>query len=683
MRDLGNDLKIAARRLRHSPGFALTAVVTLTMAITANLVVFGVLNAAVLRPLNVPHPERLVMLVHKEHGYTNHSYPDYADLASRNKTLSAMAAYRITELGVSTHGAAQRSWSYEVSGNYFDMLGVHAELGRVLHASDEHGPNSAPYVVLSDAFWRSRFGADPGVIGTTVDLNKHPFTIIGVAAPEFHGTELFLWPDLFMPIVNEEQVDGYNFLDKRYNHSLFVVGALQPGLTRQQATDDLNRVAAQMQKVNPVLDDGFGIRLVDPGMFGDELGPAARQFLAGLLFLALLVLAAACVNLASIFAARAADRERELAVRIAIGSSRWRVLRQVLAEAVVLSAIGGVAGAVVAGWLLRILSVWHPIPQYPIHVTVVADARVYGLAVLLAAASGVLPALLTARQIWKTDAMQAMKGTSQPVIRRLSVRDVLLGVQVALCALLVTCALVGVRGMQRSLNASLGFQPRDVTLASMQMKMAGYTDKSAFPVQKHMIEQAQQIPGVTAVGTIDEVPLNAGGSSTPVFRAGTTDFRGSNSVAVAKYYNISPGYLTAAQTRLLAGRDFTWSDDENHPKVAIINQRLAHLLFGNAPAVGRHFTMPGPTDHEVIGVVEDGKYDSMTEEPKPAMFWPLGQYPENDVTLVVRSNRTATEMAGALSTMLTGIDPTLPVNVESWPHALDLALFPSRVATVA
>lgn len=683
MHDLWTDLKIAARRLRHSPGFALTAILSLTMAIAANLVVFGVLNAAILRPINVAHPDRLAMLVHKQPGYTNQSYPDFEDFRTRNKTFSEMAAYRIADVGLSTHGTARKTWMYEVSGSYFDMLGVQPVLGRLFHSSDEHGPNSAPCVVLSEAFWRSRFNGDPGVVGTTVDLNKHAFTVIGVAAPEFHGTELFLWPDLYIPIVNVEQVEGYSFLEKRYQHNLFTIGALKPGVTWQQASGDLNRVAAQMTKENPVLDDQLGIRLVKPGLMGDTLGQPARQFLSGVLLLALLVLAAACVNLASIFAARAADRERELAVRIAIGSSRWRVLRQVLAEAVLLSAGGGAVGALIAGWLLRILSVWRPIPEYPIHVTVAADARVYGLAVLLAAASGILPALLTARQIWKTDAMQAMKGTAQPVLRRLSLRDVLLGVQVALCALLVTSALVGLRGMQRSLHAPLGFEPQGATLAITQMKMAGYTDATALPVQKRMIEQAGQIPGVTAVGTIDEIPLNAGGSTTPVFRAGTTDFRGSNSAAVAKYFNISPGYLQASQMRLIAGRDLTWADDTHHPRIALVNERFAHLLFGDAPAVGKHFAMPGPTDVEVVGVLADGKYDSLTEDAQPAMFWPLGQNPENDVTLVVRSSRSPSEMAAALSSMLEKIDPTLPVTIESWPHALDLALFPARVATVA
>jgi len=687
MFELWNDLRIAARRLRHSPGFVLVAVLSLTMAIAASLVVFGVMNAAILRPLNVAGADRLQMLEQKPHGYISQSYPDYEDLRARNTTFSDMATYRIGEAAVSIQGsAAKKSWMYEVSGSYFDMLGVQPEVGRLFHTSDEHGPNSAPYIVLSDSYWRSHFGGDPRVVGSVVDLNKHPFTVIGVTPAEFHGTELFLWPDFFVPMVNEEQLEGYSFLVKRYNHGLFVIGEMKPGVTLQQASNDLNTVAAQMAKQYPTEDDQFGIRLVTPGLFGDQVGDAARGFLSGVLVLALLVLIAACVNLASIFAARAADRGRELAIRMAIGSSRWRMLRQVLSEAALLSVFGGAAGTFVAAALLRVLSRWRPIAAFPIHVTVAADARVYAIAVLLAAASCILPAMLTARQIWQIDAMQVMKGSATGVFRRLTARDELLGLQVALCALLVTCALVGLRGMNRQLHAPMGFQPEGVVLAETEMKMASYSDESSFPVQKRMIEEASQIPGVTAVGTIDEIPLSTGGSSTPVWREGTQDFRVSNSITTAHFFTISPGLLQAAGTRLVAGRDFTWHDDNTTSHVTLVNETFARTVFGNVhTAVGRRFAEPGRTAtiYEVVGVVEDGKYDSLTEDPQPAMFWPLAQNNENDTTLVVRSNRPPAEITAALQPMLEKLDPSLPVTLQSWPDALALVLFPARVATVA
>jgi len=685
MYELWNDLRIAARRLRHSPGFVLVAVLSLTMAIAASLVVFGVMNAAILRPLNVAGADRLQMLEQKPHGYISQSYPDYQDLRARNTTFSDMATYRIGEAAVSIQGStAKKSWMYEVSGSYFDMLGVQPEVGRLFHSSDEHGPNSAPYIVLSDSYWRAHFGGDPRVVGSVVDLNKHPFTVIGVTPAEFHGTELFLWPDFFVPMVNEEQLEGYSFLVKRYNHGLFVIGEMKPGVTLQQASNDLNTVAAQMAKQYPTEDDQFGIRLVTPGLFGDQVGDAARGFLSGVLVLALLVLIAACVNLASIFAARAADRGRELAIRMAIGSSRWRMLRQVLAEAALLSVFGGAAGTFVAAALLKVLSQWRPISALPIHVTVAADARVYAIAVLLAGASCVLPALLTARQIWQIDAMQVMKGSAAGVFRRLTVRDGLLGLQVALCALLVTCALVGLRGMNRQLHAPMGFQPEGVVLAQTEMKMAGYTDASAFPMQKRMIEEAAQIPGVTAVGTIDETPMSAGGSSTPVWREGARDFRSSNSVMTAHFFTISPGLLQAAGTHLVAGRDLTWHDDSTTSHVTLVNAMFARTLFGSpSAALGKRFTEPGPTTYEIVGVVEDGKYDSLTEDAQAAMFWPLAQNNENDTTLVVRSNRPPAEITAALQPMLERLDPSLPVTLQSWPDALALVLFPARVATVA
>jgi predicted permease len=684
MHEIWTDLKVAMRRLRRSPGFVLTVVLSLTMAIAANLVVLGILRATVSGPAGLAAPDRLWQVVQKPQGFISQSYPDYQDLKTRNKVFTDMLAYRVGEAAVSALGTTRKSWDFEVSGNYFDVLGVRPAVGRFFHASDEHGADSAPYVVLSDGFWRSRFGADPRMIGATVELDKHPFTILGVAPATFHGTELLIWPDFWYPMVNAPEVNGYSYLERRYNHSLSVLGRLKPGVTLQQATENLNAVAAQMVKENPQADDGYGARLVKAGLFGDQIGEAGEKYIAGILLLALLTLAAACVNLASIFAARSADRGRELAVRIAIGSSRWRLLRQVMAEAALLAAGGGAVGALFASWMLHGLSVWRPIAEFPVQMTVEADAVVYVAAVLLAAASAILPAVLTARQIWKTDAMQAIKaGSMQGRTGRLSVRDLLLGLQVALCALLVTCALVGLRGLEKSLHAPLGLEPQEVMLAQSEMKMSGYSDTSALPLQKRLIEEADQIPGVTAAASINEEPLNGGGSTTPVYRAGTTDFRNSNSVTGAKFFSVSPGYLRAAGTRLMAGRDFTWQDDEHSPHVAVINETLAHLLFGNEPAVGKTFTQPGPTDYTVVGVVENGKYDSLGEDARAAMFFPLAQNPDDELTLVVRSRRPQAEIAAALNAMMAKADPTLPVTIESWPEAMALVLFPMRAATVA
>ena len=682
---LSRDVRYALRQLRRSPGFALTAITTLALGIGANVVVFGVLNAIILRPLDIPHVDRLVQIEQQHPGYITQSYPDYVDLRARNTTFSDLAASRMNNVGIAFRGSAQQSWIYEVSGNYFDMLGIQPALGRLFHQSDEHGPNSAPYVVLTDGFWRNRFNADPDIIGATVELDKHPFTVIGVTPRTFNGTELFLWPDFFIPMVNEEQIEGYNYLIKRQNHGIYVFGMLKPGVTPRQATENLIAVAHQMTRENPALDDGLGARLSKPGLLGDLLGGPARPFLAVVMALALLVLAAACVNLAGIFTARSADRARELAIRLSIGSSRGRLLRQILTEAVLISVIGGLAGTVFAVLLLNALTRWQPISQYPIHVTVNPDARVFVLALLLSLISGILPGLLPARQIWKTDAMQAMKsGSSTSVLlRRLTLRDVLLGVQITLCALLVTASLVSLRGMERSLHAPIGFEPRDVTLAFEDLHMAGYSDDSAFPVERRMIDEASRIPGITAAASINNVPLSGGSDDTDVYLEGTADLRPSNSVADAFYFSMSPGYLGAAGTRLLAGRDFTWDDGPSAPKVAIVNETFARRVFGNSPAVGRHFLERDKTRFEVVGVVEDGKYQSLTESPVAAMFFPLSQSHDDSTVLVVRSQLSPPETASALDRMLSGIDSSLPIDLRTWPDNLALVLFPARVATAA
>lgn len=682
---IGRDLHYSFRQLRRSPAFTLTAIVTLAIGIGANVVVFSVLNALILRPLDVPKPAGLYNIVQGPHGYDSQSYLDYLDYRQRNNTFSDMAAYRFLYAGLSTGSAAYKAWFYEVSGNYFDMLGAEPLLGRFFHTNDEHGPNSAPYTVLSEKMWRTRFHSDPAIVGQTVDLNKHPFTVIGVAPASFHGTDIFFWPDLWVPMVDEPEIEGWDMLGKRTAHAVWILGKVKPGVSAQQATDNLNAVAAQLAKLYPVADDKMSARLVQPGLMGDQFGDPTRAFLLALMLLAFLVLLAACANLASIFGARAADRGRELAIRLAIGSSHWHILRQLLLEAICLSILGGICGLLLSGWLLRFLSNWNPMPEFPVHVIVLPDVGVYGLALLLSIGSGLLFGLLPARQVWQTSEAQVIKAgaTGKLIFRRLTSRDLLLGVQIVLCTLLVTASLVALRGMQRSLHAPLGFDPQNVTLALTDMHMAGHSGKEALVLQRRMLDGAAQLPGVTAAGIIDDRPLGAGASSNYVWRQGATDFRTSASLMVPDMFSITPGYLEAAGTRLIAGRDFTWHDDAHSPMVAVVNETFAHRMFGNAPAVGQYFMTGKSESYQIIGVVQNGKYDSLTEDAQPAMFFAQEQRDAGDTTLVVRSQLPSPVIASELSHMLDKLDPNLPTTIQSWPNELDFVLFPARVATGA
>lgn len=685
MTNLLRDLHYALRQLRKSPGFAITAIVTLALGIGANVVVFSVLNALVLRPLNVAQPRNLYNIARKPVGWDTESYPDYQDYRDRNSTFSGIAAYNFEIAGISKSKLAAQSFGYEVSGNYFDLLGIQPVLGRFFHAADEHGPNSAPYVVLSNSFWRNHFNGDPKIVGQTIDLNKHPFTVLGVAPRAFHGTEIFMWPDFWVPMVNEQQIDGFNYLTQRSNHMVWLLGRLKPGITTAQGTENLNAIAARLTKQYPADDDGLSARLVKPGLMGDGLGGAIRGFMTGIMALALLVLLAACANLGSIFAARAADRSRELTIRLAVGSTRGHILRQLLTESVLVSLLGGIAGTFFATTLLQALSRWQPFAAFPVHVTVYPDIKVYVVALILSLGSGIIFGLLPARQIWRTDAAQMMKSgaSALPNFRRFALRDMLLVVQIALCTLLVTASLVALRGMQRSLHAPLGIEPNGVTLATTDLLMGGYSSEQSTEIRKRMIDDAARIPGVIAVGTINHAPPNVSGGDQVVYRMGTADFRFSNAVLDATDFSISPDYLRAAGTVLLAGRDFTWHDDAHAPKVAIVNVAFAHTMFGNSPAVGKQFLLWGGTRVQIVGVVQNGKYHSLTEAQLPAMFFPIAQQPTSNTTLVVRSKLALPEMAADLDRMLTSLDPNLPFRIRSWPDTLAFVYFPAQMATAA
>jgi predicted permease len=681
------DLRFALRLLRKSPGFAAVAVVTLALAIGANAVVFGVLNALILHPLDLPQADTLFMLeFEKDHSGTL-SYPDYLDLRDRNRSFAALTAFSLAQVGLDTGDNPSRAWVYQVTGNYFDELGVPPHLGRVIHASDERGPNSAPYIVLSYGYWHTHFQDDRGVVGRTVRLNKNPFTIIGVAPPDFHGTLVFGDPDFFVPMVNQEQVSGRNVLDARDTDSLFMaLGHVKPGVTPAQAAADVNAIWSDLEKTYPGTHARKNLALAPPSLYGDRLGRPVRAFMTGLLLLAGLILLAACANLGSLFAARAADRTREVALRLALGASRRRILRLLFTEAMLISLLGGAAGLWSSVAVLRALSVWQPFPQLPIRVAVHPDANVYGVALLLAVASGFLFGAVPVRQVLRTDPYEIVKsGSLGAVGRRITLRDLLLVLQIAICAVLVTSSLVALRGLARSLHSNFGFEPRNAMLVETNLSMAGYKAGEVPIMQKRMIDAMETIPGVTSVGLVGQYqPLNGGTTGSMVFTEKTTDLRPSNAVATAFTYSISPEYFQAAGTALLAGRAFSWHDDENSPRVAVVNREFAARIFGSVTdAVGGYYRIPDGTRIQVVGIVEDGKYNKLTEDPRPVMFLPVLQSPLGQAYLVLRSERDPQQLTAAIRATLHSLDPSLPSLIQTWNNGLNLALFPSRMATVS
>jgi predicted permease len=684
---LVQDVRFAVRVLRKSTGFTVAAVVTLALAIGANAVVFGIMDGLLLRPLNVPQWETLWGTMYGTNpGWQ--SYPNYVDLRDRNHSFEDLAAFKFAFTGMDIGKDLSIANGFATTGNYFDVLQIKPYLGHVFHTSDEHGPNSAPYIVLTYAYWHTRFHDDRSVIGRVVQLNKHPFTIIGVAPPSFQGTLLFISPDFFMPIVNQAQVDGEDFLNARgSDHGVFeLMGHLKPGVTAAQATADMNAVAAYLEKAYPKEFAHQNSSLAHEGL--TSFTGSAGAFVAGLMLLAGLILLAACANLGSLFAAHAADRSREVALRLALGSSRNRILRQLLTEAVLISLAGGALGLLGSIVLLRRLSTWQPFAGAPVHFPVSPDARLYVVAVALALLSGFLFGIVPVRQVLRANPYEIVKAGSggSRLGRRITVREILLVVQISICAVLVTSSLVAVRGLIRSLHSNFGFDPRNTMLVSTNLTMAGYSIDRVPAMQKRMIEAMETIPGVEHAGLVNDYPplVYTAGSKTNVFKDETEDLRLSNVAAMPYRYNVSPGYFAAAGTTLLAGRSFSWHDDKSAPPVAVVNRDFAGKMFGSVSnAIGRYYKLLDGKRVQVVGVVENGKYAVITEDQQPAMFAPFLQSPLSQAYIVVRSHRDPQQLAAAMRSKLLELDSGLPVDTKSWSTLLAVVLFPSRMATMS
>ena len=684
------DVRFAFRQLRKSPGFAFAAVATLALTIGANTVVFAVLNALVLRPLNVPDAKSIYIVGHAHSIWGYESYPNYLDLRDRNRSFEALAGDNITQAGLDTGKNPSQAFLIEASGNYFDVLGLQPYLGRFFHAADEHGPNSAPYVVLSYAGWQEHFEGDRGVVGRTVLLNKHPFVIIGVAPPGFVGTFIAFSPELFVPVNSGLESD--ELLNQRANRWMSeLVGRLKPGVTSAQADADLNAIGSLLGKTYPDVEDPnlLTFKLQRPGV-ASAFGGAIKAFLAGLMLMAGLILLAACANLGSLFAARAADRSREVALRLALGARRTRILRQLLTEALLVSLAGGAVGLSGSVVLLRAISAWRPFPEFPMNLPLNPDANVYALALLLAVVSGFLFGIVPVRQVLRTDPYQVIKSasagsTSAARGGRLRLRDVLLVMQIAVCAVLVTSSIVAVRGLVRSMHTRLGIDPHNTLLVDTDPHMAGYKDSQVPALQRRMIDSLKALPGVAQVGLVSSPPLKMGWDDVDIFTVETSDLRPSNAATDAIFFSASPDYFQAAGTALLKGRVFTWHDDQSAPHVAVINQEFARRLFGSAAqAIGGHFRTKEGGRIQVVGVVEDGKYTAnVAEAPQNAIFVPILQSPRTDTWLVVRSSGGALQLGAVIRSKLHDLDSGLPCFIQTWSEEMNGAFFASRMATLS
>jgi len=682
LEDLAKDLVYACRLLTRSPGFTLTAVLSLALGIGANTTVFSVLNALVLKPLPVAAPDRIYSV--NTSGRPSNSFPNYREIRDRNQVFESLFSYRIMQVALDDQGGAHRVWGFLVTGNYFETLGIQPAIGRFFTPAEDMHPGASPYAVLSYTCWQNRFGGDPEIAGKEIHVNGRPYTVLGVAPRGFHGTEVFYWAEIWVPMMMQPQIEGNSWLDSPGTFDAWIAGRLKPGVGVGQAEANLKTIAAQLARERPV-NEGMQLTLSAPGMGGSMGREPTRAFTGGLMLLASLVLFAACANLAALLTARAADRERDMAIRVSIGAGRGRLVRQLLTESLLISTVGGAAGSATAVVLLRMLSQWRAPLGFPVQFDVTADWRVFLFAFAAAIATGILFGVGPAHRAWKTDPALSLKGLAAPVAgRRWTARDALLPVQIALCCVLVTASLVAVRGLMRSFQTPLGFMPDGATVVSYDVGLAGYDRNRGRLFHERALEAVAHLPGVESAAYSSSVPLSIDQSNATVYSEKTTDFRPKNGFGPTYYY-VSPGYFRTAGARLLAGREFNQRDDRKSPLVAIVNRAFAQRVTGTVDAVGQRFHL-GPSKDltEIVGVVEDGKYETLTETPKAALFLRVLQSYSATNVLMVRSRRPGSELAAEMRQAIGRLDPHLPVyGAGGLREMLGLVYLPMRAAVIA
>jgi predicted permease len=690
------DLRFAIRQMRRSPGFALTAVFTLALAITANVIVFGVLQALILRSIDVPHPDQVMTLARKDDPYPFFAYPEVRDVRDGNTVFSAVAADMIQNFGLEANGTTRPVWGAEVSGQYFEVVGIKPFLGRLLNRADDDHPGASEAVVLSFPAWKTDFAADPNIVGKTVRLNKHPYTIVGVAQEGFYGTEKMGSLDLFVPMSNEASLDGVDWLETRSEEHVYSIVRIKDGVTMPQVQAELDTIAARVKQQYPKDEEKLTFKLTRPGLMGDFFGAPARGFLAGVLGLAGIVLLAACANLGGLFAARTADRTREIAIRMAIGSSRWRVVRQIMAEAIVISIFGGACACGLAWTVLAGLANWHPPSEYPVKfLAIEPQPSLILMGLLISVLAGAVFGVMPLRQIFNTDPNDAIKsGNQSSGGRRWALRDVLLAAQVALCCVTVTAAFVSLRGLGKAMTMNMGINPQHAVLTKFELSQAGYSNEAADRFQRQLLERVSSLPGVEGAGYGSTTPLSMDITDSDVFAQQATDFKPSHRAFEADDYWVSPGYFTAIQTPLLSGRDVSFDDTAKSPAVAVVNREFARRLFRladshSADAVGRYFKDTSGHQIQIVGIVADGKYFSLTEDQAPAAFFPISQGLTGHTSFIVRtrpdsSDAATIDMSATVRKLIHDLDPAIPVRVSGpWKNQLGLTFFVAQVATVA
>jgi len=682
---LRQDLTYSFRRLSRSPGFVFAVILSIGLGIAANATIFSMVSRFVFWPAPVADPSTL-MAIHTTHDgdrcCNNFSWPIYTDLRDQAQSFSGVAAYyELLPASIGGHGEPERVWGQAATSNFFSVAQVRMSLGRGFLPSEEH----LPVIVLSHRLWQRRFASDPEILGKSIPLSGHTFTVVGVALPGFRGLDLILDPEFWVPLGNVEQLaTSIPSRSARDYHWLAVIARLKPGITQFQAAAELVTVAQRFAKAYPATDKGGGFLMGQAGSLPPRDKSTVLLFLAALSFVVLLVLGIACANVANLLLAQAAGRRREMAVRIALGATRSQLLRQMLVESLLLALGGGVFGAMLALWATSALSAFRLPAPVPLDLSISVDWRVQLYSFALSVGAGLLfgfvPAWIASRPILAS-ALKGEDGLTRPG-RLLSLRDVLVVSQIVMCLVLLCATGLFLRSLEQAVGIDIGFRSHNVLMLSVDPRVHGYTAERTAQFLEQLQGRVAGIPSVVSVAVTDVPPLS-GGNRSDAFHA-ESQSKSTGPDPIVELYMASPGYFETMGIPRLAGRDFA-HETASAPKVAIVNRAFAEHFFPRESPIGQR-VVDGETTYEIIGVVQNIKSRTLGEDTRYVLFRSLAQSTGSDPSflgyqLVIHTAGDAAAIAGAVRAQIHALDSTMAVyNTETMEEHLREALFLPRLA---
>jgi predicted permease len=671
------DVRYALRGLRKNPGFAIVCVLTLALGIGANTAMFTVFNAVLLRPVpGVANPGGLVILerLQKNNPDFSFGYPDYLDYRNQNQSFAGLAARCRTALTLS-HGTTERIAGELVSSNYFAVLGVNPALGRLIAPEDVQTEGEAPVAVVSYGIWQRVFGSDLEIAGRNILLNGQRFTVVGVAARNFAGTTVGSPTDVWLPLTMQPAAMprmSRGVLRNRNAGWIEIFGRLKPHVSLDAARGELQIIAGRLAAAYPASNEHRGVDVIPSfGMDPDDRDALQKFF--GLLIASVgILLVISCSNVANLLLSRADSRRREIAVRLALGADRGRLVRQLLTEGLLLSFLASALGLLMAPWAGNLILAFRQ-PLYALHnVDTTPDARVLAFALIVAVLTGVLFSLAPALQSSKTDLVVTLKDNTPGAGRRSRLRSVLVASQIALSLVLLIVAGVTVRRMQKIVNQNPGFTTSHILMMSVSPSIQGYSETQGERLYEELLARVERIPGIQSASLAVTVPPEDWSTRVSIFYEGQVPpldyFRGHEfEVGIRVDMNtVAPNYFKTMGISMLRGRDFTERDRSGAPLVAIVSQQLAQRLWPGEEVVGKRIEWPSwqgepRTPLEIIGVSADARYRSLLADAPLLLYVSEFQNYSGTQTLVVHTAADPGQLLGAVRSAVASVDQNLPV----------------------